>query len=336
MNTTSENSAIRDSDAIESLLEKAEPRPAPPPQMARDVRVAVQAEWLAVSGRRRRWRNLTVVATAASILLAVVFALTSLQHTDVAAIEVALLDQSKGTIRLYGSESEATEGDAISTMFAGQVLQTGRDSAAGLAWSGGGSLRVDAHTRIELVSASEIFLYTGRVYFDSFGTTDGGTFAVRTELGLVSHIGTQYMAEVSDSGLAVSVREGEVIVSGAASDEPVHRGQRAELNGARRPVITNTSGVGDDWKWVETVSPNISVDDMSAYDFLQWVGRETGYTVHFTSESANATARATELMGVVNADPRDELRLRMMTMDLDAQFDRDTSFIHVSEQMAEK
>jgi hypothetical protein len=303
MNTTSEGSSMQNSDAVESLLEKAEPRPAPPPQMEADVRAAVQSEWAAVSGRQRRWRTGRNVALAASVLLAVVFAFTSLQQSSVPAIEVALLDQSKGTIRLHSNES-GTIAEDTSTLFAGQTLQTGSDSAAGLAWAGGGSLRVDEQTRIEFISSSEIFLHNGRVYFDSLGTGDGGSFAVQTEHGLVTHIGTQYMTESNDSGIVVSVREGEVLVAGTAHDQTVHRGP---------------------------VSPSISVDGMTAFDFLQWVGRETGYSIHFSSEAVDELVRSTELKGSVDADPRTELRLRMMTMDLEAQFNSEGAVISVSD-----
>lgn len=321
---------MQNSDAVESLLEKAEPRAVPPPKMEQDVRAAVQSEWAAVSGRRRRWRTGRNVAVAATVLLAVVFAFTGLQQTSMPLIAVASLNQSTGTIRLHSNES-GTIAEDTSTLFAGQTLQTGNDSAAGLAWSGGGSLRIDEQTRIELTSGDEIFLHKGRVYFDSFGTSDYAKFAVRTEHGLVTHVGTQYMTEANDSGIVVSVREGAVTVTGGARDQTVHDGQRVTLSGNSQPAITNTSGVGADWAWVEAVSPDISVDGMLAYDFIQWVGRETGYTIELATASAEQVVRTTELKGAVNADPRNELRLRMMTMDLEAKFNVEGAVISVSD-----
>lgn len=326
MNTKSENAVTQDS--IESLLEKAEPRPTPPPQMEQDVRAAVQAEWQTVTGQRRRRRTGRNVAIAATVLIAVVAAFTSLQQTTEPAVEVAVLDQSTGTIRLHGEEPGAA--DDTSTLFAGQTLQTGSDSAAGLTWGSGGSVRVDEQTRVEFVSDNEIFLHKGRVYFDSLNAN--GEFAIRTEHGVVTHVGTQYMAAATDTSLVVSVREGEVLVEGNVYDQTINHGQRAELSGSNRPVITNTSGVGDDWAWAETVSPRISVDGMTAFDFLQWVGRETGHSIHFASESVDQTARTTELKGTVNADPRTELRLRMLTMDLDARFEAERKVITVTDQ----
>jgi hypothetical protein len=140
------------------------------------------------------------------------------------------------------------------------------------------------------------------------------------------------MTAANNAGLVVSVREGEVLIDGTMHLQKVRHGQRAEFTGnGRRPVLTNTTGVGVDWEWTETISPNISVDGMSAYDFLQWVSRETGYGVHFASDAVEKLARETLLKGSVNASPREELRLRMMTMDLDARFDPEGPYLRISD-----
>ncbi len=70
---------------------------------------------------------------------------------------------------------------------------------------------------------------------------------------------------------------------------------------------------------------------MSVFDFLHWVGRETGHDVKFDSGSAEALARSTLLKGSVNAEPRTELRLRMMTVDLDVRFDEEGPAIIVTD-----
>ena len=70
---------------------------------------------------------------------------------------------------------------------------------------------------------------------------------------------------------------------------------------------------------------------MTIYEFLQWVGRETGHTIQFESQSAEALARNEQLRGAVNADPRTELRLRMMTVDLEARFDDEVTAIVVTD-----
>ena len=70
---------------------------------------------------------------------------------------------------------------------------------------------------------------------------------------------------------------------------------------------------------------------MSVLEFLNWVGRETGHVIRFESDSAEALARSTLLKGAVNAEPRAELRLRMMTVDLEARFDEEGRAIIVTD-----
>ena len=328
---TSDTSTNQHSDAVEKLLRKAPPRPAPPAEVERDVRAAVRAEWQTVSNRSRRWRTGRNVAIAATIFLAVLVALTSLRQVHVPAVEVAQLEQSFGTLRLHGGDTGDAADEDMSIFLVGQVLQTGNNSAAGLTWHGGGSLRVDAQTRIEFVATNEVLLHSGRVYFDSKGAESGSDFAVRTRHGVVSHVGTQFMTATGADQLVVSVREGEVRIGEATFAQTVYDGQRAEFVGDRRPLITNTSGIDAEWAWVESVAPKISVDGMSAHDFLQWVGRETGYEVEYANAAVDQLARGTELYGAVNKDPRTELRLRMSTMDLDAQFDTEGARILVSD-----
>jgi len=231
--------------------------------------------------------------------------------------------QSGGSV-----QSEAIDTSSIQS---GQILTTGTSSTAGLKWLNGGSLRIDGNTRIEFVAGNEVYLHEGKIYFESFGATPGNDFSIRSAHGIVSHVGTQYMTESNAASLIVSVREGEVAIDGTYHDQKVFEGQRVQMTGSAQPSVTNTSGVGAEWQWAETVSPNISVDGMSVFEFLQWVGRETGHAVQFKSVTAETLARNSRLKGTVNAEPRTELRLRMLTVDLEARFDSEGSAIIVSD-----
>ena len=321
MNEVGENRAVPGNDAVEALLEKAVPRPAPPESVEQDIRAAVRSEWSAVVARQGRRRMTTRLAIAASVMLVLAFSLAGLRETGIAPVEVALIDRSIGTIHVQSDGSGALQSVDTTTIETGQILTTGADSAAGLGWLTGGSLRVDSDSRVEFVAANEVYLHSGRVYFDSLGSDSVGDFAIRTAHGVVSHVGTQYMTESSAAALVVSVREGAVSIDGVYHDPTIREGQRVQLIGSAQPSVTNTTGAGSEWRWIEGVSPNISVDGMSVYDFLHWVGRETGHAVQFESVQAETLARSSQLRGAVNAAPRTELRLRMMTVDLDARFD---------------
>lgn len=331
MNSTSDQQSVQDDSAVEALLQKAAPRPTPPEHIEKEIRAAVHGEWTVTSRRRRRWQMGRNLAVAATVLLAVVFAVTNLRQVAVPMIEVARLDQSRGAVHIQSGDVSLPDYPDTAAIHAGQVMQTGKDSVAGLMWLTGGSLRVDAQTRIEFVAANEIFLHRGRVYFDSFGAAPGGDLIIRSQYGVVSHVGTQYMTAIRDRKLVIMVREGEVLVQAADQSRKIGQGQRAELSGNRRAMITNTNGVGPDWDWIESVAPSISVDGRSAYEFLDWVSRQTGYRIEFASKTAEQIARETLLKGTVSADPRNELRMRMLTMDLDAGFDNTEAVITISD-----
>jgi hypothetical protein len=331
MNETSDNLGVPGNDAVEALLEKAKPRPSPPDAVKQDIRAAVRAEWANASARRQGRRLAAGFAIAASVMLVLAASILGIRQTGIAPVEVASIDRSIGTLHVQSDSSGAMESVDTTSVLTGQVLTTGVDSAAGLSWLGGGSLRVDSDSRIEFVAANEVFLHAGRIYFDSLGSGPDSDFSIRTTHGVVSHVGTQYLTESTATSLTVSVREGEVRVTGAFHEPTVYVGQRVQLSGSSQPSITNTSGAGSEWQWIEAVSPNISVDGMSVFDFLHWVGRETGHAVQFESASAQALARDTQLRGAVNAEPRAELRLRMMTVDLDARFDTEGPAIIVTD-----
>ena len=331
MNRKGDNVTMPAGDPVEALLGKAAPRPAPPDAVENEIRAAVHAEWAAITGQRRRRRLAAGFAMAAAVTLVLAISLTGLRQEGVAPVQVASIDKSTGTLYFQSSSSGILEPVDTTTIVSGQMLTTGKDSAAGLDWLNGGSLRVDGDTRVEFVAANEVFLHSGRIYFDSFGASDQNGLSIRTNHGVVTHVGTQYITESTAASLVVSVREGEVSIDGAFHDHVVFEGQRVQMTGSARPAVANTSGIGAEWEWIEAVSPTPSVDGMSVFDFLHWVGRETGHGVQFESNSAEALARGTLLKGSVNAEPRTELRLRMMTVDLDVRFDEEGPAIIVTD-----
>ncbi len=317
-------------DAVEALLEKAAPRPAPPADVESQVRAAVRDEWEAVATVARTRRRFGGFALAASVLVAVAAAFTMLGDRAAPSIEVASLSRSHGSIVLAAQQTGEITTEPFTTLTAGQVLSTAASSAAGLAWNHGGSLRVDEESRVEFVSENEIFLHQGRVYFDSDGMSPDTRFIVRTAHGSVSHVGTQFMTESVRDGLIISVREGRVDVDGTYHDHTAIEGQVVELTGRSRPRVTRSSGVGREWEWIEAVAPAVDLQGKSTYDFLRWIGRETGHAIVFATDAAEQLARDTEFVGDIHGNPRDDLRLWMLTTDLDAQFDSSGPSIIVS------
>lgn len=297
--------------AVEALLEHAVPRPAPPAEDERIVRDAVQAKWLEATGKRRRIRRVAGFAIAATVVLAIAASFGGIFFAGVAPQQVAAINKSHGAIYLLGEQSELYEMVDLASITVGQTIVTGSGSGLGLIWSNGGSLRIDQNTKIEFTSANSVYLRAGRIYFDSTpselaaesGANQQTTFRIETEHGVVTHLGTQYMAYTDRERLSVSVREGRVAVDGRFYDETAEEGEQLTVRGSARPTIVNMQTYGGAWDWIEATSPAASVDGRTVYEFLRWVGRETGLKVEYQSDAAEAIARKGTLKGTVNQKP---------------------------------
>ena len=303
------------------------------------IREAVQAEWQAVTGKRRSRTQLTRFAMAASVLLAVIASFNVLRDSGIAPPQVATINKSYGSI-LLGNQSQLHELSDFSTITVGQSIVTRTDSGIGLEWENGGSLRIDADTRIEFISADAIYLRSGRIYFDSTpsaliasvsGKSNASNFRIETDHGTVTHIGTQYMTHASSEELTVSVREGQVAMDGNYHDETVREGQQLKIAGNTRPSVANFSRHGAAWDWVEQTSPVADVDGRSVADFLNWVGRETGLEIVYKSPEAERVAHAGILKGKVDMDPRSALEFRMKGEDLNWYIDGGTIIVSLKD-----
>jgi len=310
-------------DAVATLLRQAAPRAVPPAGDQQQVRAAVRAEWTAVTGRRRTRRRMTYFAVAATVLLAVALGFDQFRRHEAMPVQVAAISKSHGSIYLLGEQSELRELPDLAVISAGQTIVTGGDAGIGLNWNSGGSLRIDADTRIEFVSTDTVYLRSGRIYFDSqmaaiTGSGDSvSALQIETDHGTVRHLGTQYMTYTDEHGLSVSVREGEVAIDGDHYAQTAVAGQRLTLSGRSRPNVVNIKRYGEAWQWIEATAPATQLDGKSAREFLHWVSRETGFRLEFENETAEQLANATMLRGTVETEPSNALRVWMMGVDLD-------------------
>lgn len=333
---TNRDDLLTSDEAIETILRNAPPRPTPSATDIVNARRAVQEEWLALCGRRRTRRRLLSLAAAASVSGAIVAGLLLLRLPSALPEPFATIERAVGTIYRLDEQSVLHELSDTAALSTGQTLVTGNDAAVALACLDGGSLRIDEDSRVEFVTPTEIFLHDGRVYFDSGPSAQQATgavratsgLAIRTDEGLVRHVGTQYMAVVSASGLTVSVREGRVQVLGNTVDATASAGQRVRLQGGARPSYASISSYGEAWRWAEKITPEIIVDQRSAYEFIGWVARETGLELRFASETTEQLAHATSMTGGSGElEPRTALQVLLQTTTLTADIEDGTILI---------
>ena len=324
-----ENTSAESGAAVEALLRQAPPRITPSAEDERLVRQAVEAEWQSVvRGRKSRFFR-RVTAAAASVVAAItLLQYSGWQSTNGSTIDLANVDKRRGTVSLVVNGSGKQQLLAL-TVQSGQLVETGPDSALGLAWISGGSLRLDQDTLLEFIDRETVFLHRGRIYFDSLGIADGAQLVVDTTQGTVTHIGTQFMTRVDNREMVVSVREGSVRIDGRYFDETANRGKQVQMRGSMKPVTVDFAPHSSAWAWTEALSPAIDLDNRSVLRFLEWVSRETGHELNFDSETAENHAARNTLVGRVETDPRTALRLRLLTTDLDYSIDAATGTITV-------
>jgi len=311
-------------DPVETLLRQATPRPAPPIEDEQAVREAVAAEWQAVVRQRQsksRWRG---VALAASVLIAIAAAFSTLRTPTVDRVPVATVDKHIGHVYRHAADADTAELVDAATIYSEQTVETAQDGALGVRWDDGGSLRLDGGTRVRFVNPTTIHLERGRVYFASTDGNQEARLTITTEHGSVTHLGTQYMTAVDGDALIVSVREGAVRIDGRYHEDTVEGEKQLRLQGSASPVIVDLPGHGSAWTWVESVAPDAGQVGQTVLDLLRRISRETGYELVFDSAAAERLATATRLSSVIGAEPRTELRLQLSTTDLDYAFN-DTS-----------
>ena len=325
-------------DVLEQLLKAATPRPVPSQEDAAIARQSVLAEWQSVTHRRKSRRRVFAIAMAASVLLGMLVVFNTLQTPAIEAVRVASIDKSFGSIYLLGESSELTESSDLRNVLSGQTIVTGNDAGMALAWGNGGSLRVDGNTRVEFTSADSITLKSGRIYFDSqpavlagvSRAAAAGTFEIRSEHGVVTHIGTQFMAGVEPELLTVSVREGKVAIEGEFYSYQAAPGEQVKLTGRQRPSVLSVSRHGDYWDWVALTSPPVDVDGRSLHEFLTWACREMGLELQYQGEAERVARHDAILKGTIDTAPANALRLRLASAALAWRID-DTGVIYVSE-----
>ena len=326
MDRNKELKELRSDEAFAELLGKVPPRSAPPAADEALIREAVHAKWQLVSGRHVRRRHITSFALAASVLLAV-FATLNLLRNPVSEIrnqQMATIEKQFGDISVNARIAGDVE---MAVIEGGAVVETGSESGLALGWHDGGSLRIDENTMVVFEAVNQIYLEYGRVYFDSRegslslqpAKSGAVKLSIRTDHGVVRHLGTQYMTRVGADELVISVREGVVSIDGHVTAR-ASAGQQFAISGSGELSISETNGI-DDWEWVEDATPAVNLNGRFVAEALEWVSRESGRSISYASEGAEMLAKQAQLRGDMELPPTRALEIFMMTVDLNARIE---------------
>ncbi len=297
MTESRKTSEMLDEQQLEKILKQAGARPVPPADVALEIRQAVHGVWkeeteLTKSRIRRRWYGV-----AASVFVLISVMLFQMQAT--APAPLALIDSSLNQIEFFESGHWVPLEDQVLTQ--SSRVRTGAGAHISLTLSSGMNLRLDENTEVTLLHVSEIALEQGGIYVDSYGQRPEKGFTVRTRFGTASDIGTQFIIRSRPAGWEVQVREGAIELADRDNQffTRVEVGNKLSLSASNETESTPISSTDPSWAWVEKTTPVFIIEGHSLTEYLDWMARETGNEVQFSTGLDRENAENTILHGSI-------------------------------------
>jgi ferric-dicitrate binding protein FerR (iron transport regulator) len=295
---------------IENLLSSSLRTPPLPPEAMAAMRAAVQSEWRSGLTRRSRAR-VWARACAASLAAFAMLGAWQLMHTSAAFGTVQ--GESAGLVVYRPSllgERRATD----RVLRIGDRLEARADTLIYL--PGVVSLRLRSGASVRIIAADEAELRAGAAYVDAGPAGSLSGLRVRTPLGLVEHLGTQFEVAWMDEHLRVRVREGAVRVAGVLRADA---GEELILDAVGSQVRRELPAYDKEWNWVQSMPDALDVNGRSVMVLLRWVARETGRQLEFADDGAAQLAITAVLHGSISGLAPDlALRAMLATTSLNA------------------
>jgi ferric-dicitrate binding protein FerR (iron transport regulator) len=267
------------------LLRVAGMRAPVPPAAEHRVRDVVLDEIRSVARARKVRRRLlagsALLAVAAVAVLAVRPRPVSRSETVLPAVATTIATVERvegiGVTRPTAAAGRAAIAAGTSLVVHDEIV-TGRDGRLAFRLTSGASVRVDRGSRVRLVSATAFDLAEGAVYIDN-GPGEP-VLEVRTPLGLVKDVGTQFETRLESSGLRVRVRSGLVELHRDEKILSVRPGSEVQVSMSGTTTRTIPT-FGPDWEWVTALAPPFNVDGRPLGVYLEYLCREQGWTLAY-------------------------------------------------------
>lgn len=300
MTTASTDPESNDS-SLEELLREVGARDEPSADAMREVQAAVHAEWQAMVHERRRQRRSIAWRIAASLVIAVLIATFARRFVEPVPVQVASVVNIDGRMMFTAEDAEAHPGTVGQPLLVGETIQTDANSRAALAFPSGLSLRVDHATRFTVASADRIELTSGALYIDApSANASKDALTISTPAGSVRHVGTQYEVRTHANSIHVSVREGRVVVTSTnGSNNTGEAGQMLRLSTTGELTRSTLAATDPRWEWALDAAPVFDINNQTLSSFLEWIARETGRHVVYSSPKAEAAAAEVKLRGSI-------------------------------------
>jgi len=300
-------------DQIAQLLRQVGPRPTLPPEREQRVREAVHSQWNQTIRIRRRhqmiWVSSAIAAGIAALVLLTPVAREQLRSYLGSPVQEGMVGTA---VAVRGLVWHAPPGTAESLPGRRLVVEEDlgvdtrveatADARTAIRLADGRSLRLDYGTRIRFLEPTVIELERGAVYVDSELEPEQSTpIEIRTALGSVLEMGTQFEVRLLDEVVRVRVREGAVNLSRKGQAFEAAAGIELSIDRAGSVSRRQVPVLGPHWDWVLEIAPSFALEGSSLPTFLAWVSRETGWSVSYADSSVAATVAEIIVHGSVES-----------------------------------
>ena len=313
---------MNESDRPESALEERVLRDnlrmqALSPEALARIRQVTEAEWRAqVAPVRRRW--MPVAAAAAALIAAVAtWTLWSGSQPEMPGAPLARVErvEAPGAVEL-GSWWRESAVNAGAELHAGQRLDLRGNTLLSL--NGGGNVRLAHDSEVQVMSADSIRLVRGEMYVDiPPGSRGSRSFVAITDAGEFRHLGTQFAISVDDGATRLRVREGSVQWHTSQGESTVNAGTEVLIDRNHNVTRQAIDSSGVNWAWVETMAPDVDIEDRPLAEFLDWVARETGRKLVLSDDATRRQVATIRMHGNVHGlAPLEALKVVMASTSL--------------------
>lgn len=298
---------MNNDDRVGELLKLAGRREMPDAERMSRAKAAAHAEWLHVAAHRwgpLRWHRASALSWAFSGALVAILVLAAaawFRHVEAPPRATAPAARFATLQTVVGSVIVTRDGLAPRTvnqpgfeLVSGDRLDTPAGSLAAFALAGGASVKVDRGSSVMLGAEAALILDRGAVFVDAGATPRASALSVdvRTPIGVVRHLGTQFEVRLHDEALRVRVREGSVAVENADGRWISREGEALRVTRGRPPERQSILTYGDEWSWVNHLAPPFVLEGSTLSAFLEWASHHHGLRSQYADrELRDRTAR---------------------------------------------
>jgi hypothetical protein len=290
---------LHQDENLAKLLRTAGSRSAAPEDLAKRVEQNVRSHWNKTIRVRKAVRFILVLSSSvAACLLLYIFSLDRLAKE--VPVPVGIVENLSGNVFVTSKENiEGPNGflRRSDVLIAGSTLESGESGRLLMRLLGGVTLRMDANSRVRIVSESNFVLDQGAVYFDSGNRRSSVTLL--TGIGTVQDTGTQFEVRLQKESIRIRVREGSISFQAKGVSKTANAGTELAVDTTGKASQNSISKYGEDWDWVSEVLPTFRLEGRSLMEFLTWVSRENGWTLRFESPHIRDSANKIILHGSI-------------------------------------